>query len=353
MKITYWDESNTGVVETVSSRQVKIGEFRECSFTGICPHYPQILMRTKDELLLPTIERFMSLGRGTVYEENMEWDAPPESLKDFEKSPVFFFCYNNSNYFHWIYDTLPYLFSYFRVKKQLPNLKLLISPPENKNDLYPFVYETLEILNIPKEDILFLSNNTKYDRVFVGSSLTHNRQSLRPPHPALWDIISKLKSHKKDTPEKIYVSRRTWVKNKSENIGTDYTVERKCVNEDQVVDLFKERGYVEVFAEDLSMTEKISLFSNAKYVAGPVGGGMANLLFCDDNTKVISINSPEFFPTNERLKNAMTHTDIKFFDDTKFVSRNDDLVTHENALSISGGLNSPWIVDIEKLRQFL
>ena len=96
------------------------------------------------------------------------------------------------------------------------------------------------------------------------------------------------------------------------NIGTDYTIQRKCVNEDSVVDLFKKNGFVEVFAEDLSMSEKVSTFANADVVAGPIGGGMANLLFSNKDTKVISINSPEFFPTNERLKNAMLHTDIIF-----------------------------------------
>ena len=353
MKIKYWDETKNSTVQLVSTRSVKIGEFRDCSFTGICPHYPQILMRSQNELLLPTIERFMSLGRGTVYEETMEWEPPREVLKQHEDSPVFFFCYNTANYFHWLYDTVPYLFSYFKLKSVLPNLKLLMSPPEGKIDLYPFVYETLSLLGIKETDIVFVDNYTKYDKVFVGSSLTHNRLSLEPPHPALWDIIKKIKSPVKDTPKKVYVSRRTWVKDDNKNIGTDYTIQRKCVNEDSVVDLFKKNGFVEVFAEDLSMSEKVSTFANADVVAGPIGGGMANLLFSNKDTKVISINSPEFFPTNERLKNAMLHTDITFFDDTKFVDRVDDKVTHQNALSISGGLNSPWEVDINKLETLL
>ena len=42
------------------------------------------------------------------------------------ETPVFFFIYNVENYYHFIYDTLPYLYYYFEVKKSVSNLKLLI-----------------------------------------------------------------------------------------------------------------------------------------------------------------------------------------------------------------------------------
>jgi hypothetical protein len=60
----------------------------------------------------------------------------------------------------------------------------------------------------------------------------------------------------------------------------------------------------------------------------------------------IGLMTPEVFK-------KVFHTDITFFDDTKFVDRVDDKVTHQNALSISGGLNSPWEVDINKLETLL
>ena len=86
-----------------------------------------------------------------------------------------------------------------------------------------------------------------------------------------------------------------------------------------------------------------------KYVAGCIGGGMSNVLFCSPDTKVISINSPEFFTINERLKYAMCHTDLIMIDDTKFVNRKEDVIINKNALSVSGGMNSSWVVDIDKL----
>jgi capsular polysaccharide biosynthesis protein len=121
------------------------------------------------------------------------------------------------------------------------------------------------------------------------------------------------------------------------------------MNEDDVVELLQTYGFEEIFCEDLSMAGKIGLFRNAEFVVGPIGGGLANILFCKPETNVISINSPEFFPINERLKHALNHTKIDMFNDTEFVDRKTGIITGTNALSISGGMNSPWKVDLNKL----
>jgi len=355
MKIDYWDKSQSGSIRTVSEkRNIKIGEFRDCTVEGFSLNYPQPLLHTNDELLLPTIEKFMSLGRGTVYEDTMEYETSEKRLWDVRSitTPVFYFVYNCANYFHWLYDTVPYLYSYFDLKKQIPNLKLLISPPEGKDDLYPFVYETLELLGIAKNDLVFLRDDVSYFRVFVGSSLTHNRMSLDPPHPALYEILDSMEGTRSDV-KKVYVSRRTWTKKRNENIGTDYTQQRKCVNEDEVAEFFIHNGFEEVFTEDLCMEDKIGLFRNADFVAGPIGGGMSNALFCRPDCMVLSINSPEFFDVNRRLEFAMNRTDLIHFNETEFVDRKEEVETHKNALSIFGGINSSWKVDINKLKELI
>ena len=68
-------------------------------------------------------------------------------------------------------------------------------------------------------------------------------------------------------PEKIYISRRTWLHNDTSNIGTNYTERRRGVNEDQVARLFSMHDSTEVFCENLTMSEKIGMFRNAKYIA--------------------------------------------------------------------------------------
>jgi len=356
MKINYWNSVKTRLIEEQdkNGRTVEVGYFFNSQFTGLSTHYPQPLLYShKDKkLYLPLIEKFMSLNRGTVYEENMVYELDLPKFKKFCDEPVFYFVYNTANYYHFIYDTLPYLYSFFKERQLIPHLKLLVSPPEGKSDLYPFVWECLELLGICRDDVVFLDNETLYNAVIVSSSLTHNGLSNTPPHAGLFDIINRMKGDYQG-PEKIYVSRRTWLHNNLDNIGTNYTERRRCVNEDEVAELFKSYGYEEVFCENMSMKEKIGLFNSAKYVAGPIGGGMCNVIFSPPETKVISINSPLFFDINKRFEYSMSHTQLYHFNDTEFVEKVEESVDSDGALSISGGLNSPWKVDLNKLTTFL
>lgn len=101
------------------------------------------------------------------------------------------------------------------------------------------------------------------------------------------------------------------------------------------------------------MKEKIGLFNSAKYIAGPIGGGMCNVIFSSPETKVISINSPTFFDVNSRFEYSMLHTQLHHFYDTEFVEQIEESVDGDSALSISGGLNSPWKVNLNKLNETL
>ena len=49
----------------------------------------------------------------------------------------------------------------------------------------------------------------------------------------------------------------------------------------------------------------------------------------------------------------MMHTNLYHFDDTEFVEKIEESVESDSALSISGGLNSPWKVNLNKLNETL
>ena len=357
LPIEYWNSGRTRILreKDENGRNIEVAYFFSCQFTGLSKHYPQPLIYSHQtqKLILPTKEMFMSLGRGTVYEKTMEHEVNlPLQIKNFFSVPVFYFVYNVANYYHFIYDTLPYLYSYFNEKEIYPDLKLLVSPPEGKEDLYPFIWECLKLLGICRKDVVLLNPETLYNTVIVGSSLTHNGLSNTPPHKGVFDIINRMKGDYQG-PEKIYISRRTWIHNNFDNIGTNYTERRRCVNEDEVAELFKSCGYEEVFCENMSMKEKIGLFNSAKYVAGPIGGGMCNVIFSPPETKVISINSPLFFDINYRFEYSMMHTQLFHFNETEFVEKLKESIESKDSLSISGGLNSPWRVNLNKLEMYL
>jgi capsular polysaccharide biosynthesis protein len=238
-----------------------------------------------------------------------------------EQNPVFYFIYNTENYFHFIYDTLPYLITFNKLKDQIP-FKLLINyPNEQTKHIYKFVLEFLKLVGIDESDLLYVNDKTIYDNIYVSSSYAHGFDSNLPPRKEVYDFFrwiveSNVDSFKSDTPKKIYISRRSWLHNDYSNIGTNYTLKRRMVNEDELVDLLLKNGYEEVFTEKLTTIEKLNLFYNAESVIGAIGGGLCNVLFSKKETNLLTIVSPTFLNVNYRFKYSLDGVNNIYFYDT-------------------------------------
>jgi len=287
------------------------------TLTGRNSHYPNCLLFTQQKLICPYDEKVMSLNKDSFYDNN-KYDLDELSFTHIETAPTFFFIYNVDNYYHFLYDSLPILYQYFELKKINPNLKLLINTSHfTKEDLPLFVKESLSILNISYS---FPRKDTLYQTMYVGSSLTHGSKSNDLPSNLCYSIWnSMIPSINIDTPKKIYISRRSHLSKHPENIGTNYTQRRKCMNEDSLVELLEKHGYVEIFCEDLSMIDKIKIFSQATHIAGFIGGGMANCLFAKPNTKVSCFETPTFLDVNRRFMYSMGQTNVRFIGGSKHI----------------------------------
>jgi len=313
-------------------REINIYKIKDCVATGVNLFYPNILLKPKnDDYILPLLERTMSLQkRETVYEaEGMTFECSSTNIIAKYSDPVFFFIYNTDNYFHFLYDTLPYLISFLSLKQSIPTLKLLMQyPNEQKKEFYPFVLEFLEILNISQCDIIMVNKETQYETVYISTSFTHDIDSNLPPRREIYDFYQNLVKLTKDiystfnektTPQKIYVSRRTHLHNDFRNIGTNYTTRRKCVNEDELVLYLLKQGYIEVFTEKLTTLEKINYFANATHVVGAIGGGISNVLFSPPTTKLEAIISPTFLDVNQRFKYSLDCVDVTYNHNTEHI----------------------------------
>lgn len=308
-------------------RNIKLYLLNNVQLTGISLYYPNVLLQTKEELFIPYNEKSMSFNRKTIYEEEgMEYSVNINSteLLTIEKDPVYFFIYNVENYYHFIYDSLPYLYYYFELLKTVPKLKLLIQSHSNTTtNLFPFVKETLELLNIT--NICFASSETLYNSIYISSSLTHEDKSNEPPNKQIrsvynrliQNVLSQTKNKNINSPLKMYISRRTYLHNKVDNIGTNYTQRRVLKEETDIVEYLKQFGFEEVFPECWTMKEKIYNFLKATHIVGLIGGGMCNLLFSPQTTKSYVIISPYFLDINYRFKYSMEHTQINYFKDTE------------------------------------
>ncbi|MCS7293555.1 MAG: glycosyltransferase family 61 protein, partial [Gloeomargarita sp. SKYBB_i_bin120] len=173
------------------------------------------------------------------------------------------------NYWHWLFDILPKFYlmqkeaiwpkiDYFLVDKPLPQLQI-----------------TLDILGISKEQIMYtkFSHSLKCPLVVLPNYI---REKPRWILDFLRSSFLPRQNLDVSSNKKIYISRRK-------------AKRRKIANEDQVLDYLTRRGYTAYCLEDLSFSEQISLFRNAKYVIGLHGAGLTNIAWCEPGGRVLEI----------------------------------------------------------------
>lgn len=384
-----------------NGREIIIFKIQNVMLVGKSIFYPNLLLYSFDHNLVynPIKEKTMSLEKlSSPLEINI--DVP--HFTTVNTTPVFFFIYNTDNYYHFLYDTLPYLITFIHLKKNI-DLKLLMNfPSHTSSKFYKFVYEFLHLLGITDENIIIADKNTLYKNIYISTSYTHDINSNLPPRNEIYTFYNSIKianNHTFDLPSKIYISRRSWIHNDTSNIGTNYTMRRILENETSLVEYLKSKNYVEIFTEKLSTIEKISLFRGVTDVIGALGGGLSNVLFSNKNCNVTAICSPGFLDVNTRFIYSLLNTNLTIFNNTNHsesgdfkkymrvkyndivgeisnVNENEKIITisysdevlsgwnselkyktidvnADHCIKLDNGLNSAWHVDIDKLKELL
>ena len=314
----------------LTKREIGFSSYKNAVLTGRNSFYPNVLILSENKIFNPYDEKVMSLNKESFYDNNeYELNETSNLLVESQhlvENPVFFFIYNFDNYYHFLYDTLPYLVTFYHLKKIYPTLKLLVNyPNKDKKEFYRFNQEFLEKL-VDINDLIIHDTIHTYKELFISSSYTHGGFSNEPPRPEIFTIYDllkknvclenvseKYKNSNDKNMDKIYISRRTWINNDTSNIGTNYTLRRKMINEDELVGSLVKQGFTEIFTENLNTDEKIYLFSNAKIICGSIGGGTSNLLFSNKNTKSFVLVTPYFLDINYRFRYSMENTNITYF----------------------------------------
>ena len=301
--------------------EINIHVLNDVVFTGSSLYYPNLVLYSNldNTFYQPLEESTMSLRNvDSTYKIVHQVENTSKTYND----PVFYFIYNTDNYYHFIYDTLPYLISYKKLKSVTKNLKLLMYYSHG-DKFYKFVTEFLEILKIDESDVVILNKDTMYSYVYISSTYTYGSDPKQQPRTEIYDLYKEIVENvkelniKKQFPKKFYISRRSWIHNDFSNIGTNYTTRRKCENENELVDLLKSQGYEEIFTEKLSTVDKILLFNNAESIVSAIGGGIVNVLFSKPLCKLITLVSPTFLDVNYRFTYSLNKVNAYYFWDTK------------------------------------
>ncbi|NEO57573.1 MAG: DUF563 domain-containing protein [Okeania sp. SIO3B5] len=182
-------------------------------------------------------------------------------------------------YFHWMVDLLPRI----EILRQGINLEeidwFLVNDYQQ-----PFQQETLKILGIPEEKIL-ASDRHPYIQAeeLVVPSYSSYLGWLQP-----WGIkflrevfLKERFIEKSELPERIYISRG----------NARY---RRVMNEPEVVEILSKFGFTCITPESMSLESQIATFAHAKIIVAPHGSGLTNIVFCNRETKVIELFSPNY-----------------------------------------------------------
>lgn len=184
-------------------------------------------------------------------------------------------------YGHWLIDILPKLYMVI-TKLGLGNFKILM--PEN---IPSIGLELMKMLELSDDHIIYFNPDKEIIecskvvlpmkcRILDGSWLSPFVGTMYEEIAANnYQMLGETKF-----ADRIYLSRR--------NLKNQF---RKLINRDEVSDLIKSYGFIEVFPEDYSLIEQLEMYSKAKIMIGEFGSALHNSLFAGKELKVISLQS--------------------------------------------------------------
>lgn len=185
-------------------------------------------------------------------------------------------CIYATGYYHFLLEEIPRL---IWALDRYPNVKVYLSDeaPQFCRDILNLMidnkiiheYATLKVNSAVKmEDYAF----TQAD-AYSGFVHSTDLQKLRNT------FIPNLKSVNK-TRRKIFISRKKST--------------RAFDNEIELEEVLANLGYQTVYLEQMSFDLQIELMQNSESIIAPHGAGLANLVWCHPDTKVIEIFSPRY-----------------------------------------------------------
>ncbi|PAX59722.1 glycosyltransferase family 61 protein [Brunnivagina elsteri] len=195
------------------------------------------------------------------------------------------------NYFHWMFEVLPRI---HLLEKSGFNIQEIDHFFLNECR-YSFHHETLAALGIPLKKII---EHNKISHIkakqIVLPSLAGDTPSMAPwVCNFLRDKFLNGTTNKKSL-KRIYINR----------IDAKY---RKILNEAQIIDFLSKFGFESLTLALMSVAEQAEIFSSADVIVAPHGAGLANIVFCKPETKVVDIFMPEHInPCYWFLSNCMS-----------------------------------------------
>lgn len=205
---------------------------------------------------------------------------------DMKDMPVLVIADGYSPYFsHWMCDNL---IRAYLVKKHYKNdFKVALPKIFYESN---FCLETLEIIGIPKEQVIkfdkreaVTSNHVIFPTFMLGGggpTTTYDSVTVEVANTIL-DYCKKNNALNFSLGERIFISRSKQKK-------------RIILNQTEVDKVLSKYGFTTVYMEDFSFADSVAIAYNAKVIVSQCGSNLTNVMFCQAGTKIL-----ELYPRKE------------------------------------------------------
>jgi len=195
--------------------------------------------------------------------------------------------YRYKNYYHWTTETLPRI-RYARTYEERTGNEVTYLV---WGDAPPYVDETLELIGVPERKVERASAP-----VYRGSNVIIPSFPQKTAEDFHWIRDSVLESVDPDKTS-INVGNNVFISRAD-------AIERRIVNDSEVIDMLSRYGFEPYRLEEQSVAENVVLFHQADAVVGTHGAGLTDLIYCDD-TIIIELFGSKVKDPYERLADTV------------------------------------------------
>jgi capsular polysaccharide biosynthesis protein len=227
------------------------------------------------------------------------WDPTPTDLPG---SYVYLDTEYPGHYGHVMTEVISRYHGWTEARRLDPDVRALISVREGQTEVPAYQRQLLDALGIPPDEAAYVPFNAAVRpealyAVTPGFSMPHYADLGLGALYA--EIGRRLHTPHLETPERIFVSRRPggW---------------RTCHNLPQVEEWFVREGYTVIYPEDHSFGDQISLFRQARRIAGFGGSGMFSLMFAP-GARCALLSGNANTANNEYLIGSVVGLDLHYF----------------------------------------
>ncbi|MGR3173262.1 MAG: glycosyltransferase family 61 protein [Candidatus Scalindua sp.] len=181
------------------------------------------------------------------------------------------------NYFHWMLDVLP-RFDLLKKADILHDIDYFIVPPLK----LPFQIESIRKIGIRTDKLIFSDCNRFHiqaEQLFVPSLPSLLGSHDKWAYEFLRGLFLKKGYRKTKYSKYLFISRKN-------------AKSRRIINEEGVLSVLKPLGFEVLECEKLPIERQAEIFHNAECIIAVQGSGLTNVVFCQENCKIICIYPP-------------------------------------------------------------